>query len=360
MTATCAESATNAESRTSPASGSLPTPARAEPTEKIGVCEPCTCEPASLNCPACTAAERPCLLCRANPAEDAEKAPSDRSPHLCPMCGLDSEEEAPRGCLAPRTNHPARCRVCGGFGWLDDFSACSEECSAVAEQRFEVDLLPPQKAEDHHLVSVPPGPLSYDHREELKVLPLLQEVAKRATAASSAGVAATRAVPRCRDASRTRSEARLVFRTPLVGGEDGLDDRRFSALDVTAGLPDDDRAEDQRARSRAEAERRGRVAAAKAALAEAAPEVATQVFRDQVKLARFCARFSIAPSDICPHGGDTSPLGTRCGWCRGTHNGFHPVHVEDLSEVLRSPCDYLAEVRAREAAVLPDSGEGWA
>ncbi len=42
MTATCAESATNAESRTSPASGSLPTPARAEPTKKIGNESPTT------------------------------------------------------------------------------------------------------------------------------------------------------------------------------------------------------------------------------------------------------------------------------------------------------------------------------
>lgn len=80
------------------------------------------------------------------------------------------------------------------------------------------------------------------------------------------------------------------------------------------------------------------------------------MFRDQVKLARFCARFSITPSDICPHREEATPVGSRCGWCRGSHGGFHPIHVEDLREVLRSPCDYLSEVRARETACLPKRG----
>ncbi len=151
-----------------------------------------------------------------------------------------------------------------------------------------------------------------------------------------------------RDARRTRSETRLAFRE---SEGDGLDDRRFTALDVTSGLPDDSRDADQRARAWVEAQRRGRVCAALAAL-EAHPEAREQVFRDQTKLRLFCARFSITPSDICPM---SESVTERCSWCRGRHGVFTPVHVDDVSEVLTSPCDYLAEVRAREAAVLPSS-----
>lgn len=168
-----------------------------------------------------------------------------------------------------------------------------------------------------------------------------------------AGVREARPAPRRRDGSRTRSDARLAYRTPLVGGEDGVDDRRFSVLDVTSGLPDDSRDEDQQARTLVERQRQGRVRAAQAALGAADPQVAAQVFRDQGKLARFCARFSITPADICPHQAEVSPAGTRCSWCRGSHGAFRPIRVEDVTGVLSSPCDPLAEVRAREAAILP-------
>lgn len=47
-----------------------------------------------------------------------------------------------------------------------------------------------------------------------------------------------------------------------------------------------------------------------------------------------------------------SPRDGMCGWCSGRH-GWQPIHVSDVTEVLRSPCDYLSEVRAREAACLP-------
>ncbi len=174
-----------------------------------------------------------------------------------------------------------------------------------------------------------------------------------------------------RDGSRTRSDARLAYRAPLVGGEDGLDDRRFSlsdspggvgrvlaenrrafsALDVTSGLPDDSRDEDQRARARVEAQRKGRVAAAQAAL-QAHPEAQELVRRDQTKQRLFCARFSITLSDICPM---SESVTERCSWCRGRHGVFTPIHVDDVREVLSSPADWLSEVRAREAAVLPGS-----
>ena len=92
--------------------------------------------------------------------------------------------------------------------------------------------------------------------------------------------------------------------------------------------------------------------AAQAAL-QAHPEARELVMRDQTKLRLFCARFSITPADLCPHRAEVSNAGTRCSWCRGTHGVFRPIHVEDLSEVLSSPCDWLAEVRARGDACLP-------
>lgn len=98
-----------------------------------------------------------------------------------------------------------------------------------------------------------------------------------------------------------------------------------------------------------EAQRKGRVATAQAALG-AHPEVRELVMRDQTRLRMFCARFSIRPSDICPR---VDSITERCGWCRGRHGVFRPVHVDDVNEVLSSPADWLSEVRAREGAVLP-------
>ena len=77
---------------------------------------------------------------------------------------------------------------------------------------------------------------------------------------------------------------------------------------------------------------------------------------DQTRLRMFCARFAITPADICPM---SESVIERCSWCRGRHGVFHPIHVEDVNEVLSSPADWLSEVRAREAACLPGM-EGWA
>lgn len=130
------------------------------------------------------------------------------------------------------------------------------------------------------------------------------------------------------------------------------DSRSFTLLETTSGLPEDSRDEDQRVRARVEAERRGRVAAARKAL-HAHPEARDLVMKDQTRQRMFCARFSIRPVEICPHQDDPSPVGSRCWWCRGVHNGFRHIRVDDETEVHRSPCDWLAEVRARDAAVLP-------
>lgn len=180
-----------------------------------------------------------------------------------------------------------------------------------------------------------------------------------------AGVREARPAPRRRDGSRTRSDARLAYRTPLVGGEDGVDDRRFSVLDVTSGLPDDSRDEDQHARAIVERQRQGRVRAAQEVL-KANPAARELVMRDQTKQRLFCARFGITPQNLCPHA-DTdgarivhpgSPRDGMCAWCSGRH-GWKPIHVADAHEVLSSPMDWMSEVRAREAACLPGS-EGWA
>ncbi len=154
-----------------------------------------------------------------------------------------------------------------------------------------------------------------------------------------------------RDGSRTSLAARLCKPLEGFGGgdEDGVDDRRFSVLDVTSGLPDDSRDEDQHVRALVERQRQGRVRAAQAAL-QAHPGAQELVYCDQTRLRMFCARFGVTPNDICPQG--ETPV-ERCSWCRGGHGGFRPIHVEDATEVLRSPCDWLSEVRAREAACLP-------
>ena len=197
-----------------------------------------------------------------------------------------------------------------------------------------------------------------------------------------AGTPATRGpLPPRRDASRTRSEACLAFRTPLVGGEDGVDDRRFSvsdspggvgrvlaenrrafsALDVTSGLPDDSREQDQRARTLVERQRQGRVMAAQEAL-KAHPEARELVMRDQNRLRMLCARFGVTPQDLCPHAETDgarivhpgSPRDGMCGRCHRRH-GWQPIHVADAEEVLAAPYDWMSEVRAREAAVFPGS-----
>ena len=151
--------------------------------------------------------------------------------------------------------------------------------------------------------------------------------------------------------------------------EDGVDGRRFSILEVTSGLPDDSRDSDEHFRALIQRQRRGRVAAAQAAL-EAHPEARELVMRDQTKQRLFCARFGITPQDLCPHAETDgarivhpgSPRDGMCGWCHGRH-GWQPIHVDDVQEVLASPYDRLGEVRARAAAFLPylpeGDGAGW-
>jgi hypothetical protein len=190
-----------------------------------------------------------------------------------------------------------------------------------------------------------------------------------------AGLPATGAsrAPR-RDSSRTRAEAFIALREPaleddpvgalLPGSPARTHGRKLTLLDITSGLPDDSRDEDQRARAVVERQRQGRVKAARAALQDH-PEAREVVMRDQSRLRMFCARFGVTPQDLCPHAETDgarivhpgSPRDGMCGWCAGRH-GWKPVHVDDPVDVLSGPHDWRAEVEARASAVLPGS-EAW-
>ncbi len=138
-----------------------------------------------------------------------------------------------------------------------------------------------------------------------------------------------------RDGSRTSLEARLVI--PLEGEALSTKPSRFTLADITSGLQDDSREADERRQAARLADLRGRVKAARAALS-AHPGAEQVLARDWVKEARFYARFGITQAQF-RHGvpADAVEAGPSA-W-----------------EGLDSPLDWLSEVRAREAAVLPGS-----
>ncbi|MDE1822557.1 MAG: hypothetical protein KGJ23_16030 [Euryarchaeota archaeon] len=106
----------------------------------------------------------------------------------------------------------------------------------------------------------------------------------------------------------------------------------------------------------------------------------------QTRCAMFCARYGVTAPDICPHAEDSdlpapatgqvlprdgachpplglsarvvapgSPRDGMCTWCHTWHGWTRPVDVADVEEVLATPADWMAEVRAREVAALPGS-----
>lgn len=166
-----------------------------------------------------------------------------------------------------------------------------------------------------------------------------------------------------RDGSRTCLESIIAFPVEGAGPVGKLS--KFTQADITSGLPEDSRDADERELAKREAQRKGRVATAMKAL-EGHHESRELVFHDQTKLTLFCARFGIAPSEICPCQEDLSarvvapgtPRDGMCVWCHSWHGWKPRGEVEDLQEVLVSPYDRLSEVRAREAAVLPYDPEG--
>ena len=106
---------------------------------------------------------------------------------------------------------------------------------------------------------------------------------------------APRSIPRPRfgDYSRTRFESRVAFGGPDEHAEEvATPTRQFSLLEITSGLPDDSREADERAAERGLRELRGRVKAARAAVATT-PGLAETLQRDWPKAARFYARIGI-------------------------------------------------------------------
>lgn len=73
--------------------------------------------------------------------------------------------------------------------------------------------------------------------------------------------------------------------------------RQFSLLEITSGLADDSREEDERAAERRLRDLRGRVKAARAAIATT-PGAEEVLGRDWVKAARFYARFGLTETQF--------------------------------------------------------------
>jgi hypothetical protein len=99
------------------------------------------------------------------------------------------------------------------------------------------------------------------------------------------------ATPRPHDGSRTHAEARTVYRV------DESASARFSEWDITSGLPDDSREEDERQEDRHLRDLRGRVKLARA-VASKNPSVAEALSRDWRKAARFYAAFAITEAEF--------------------------------------------------------------
>jgi hypothetical protein len=145
--------------------------------------------------------------------------------------------------------------------------------------------------------------------------------------------------PATRDGSRTRAEALVAFpdadqdpSTPIH--------RRFTLLDITSGLADDSREADERAAARRLADLRGRVKAARKALA-AAPGAADAVRADWRKEAAFLARFGVTQAQF-RHGVPADAVEAE-------------NTAEDATELFGSPYDSREETTARALATFPGS-----
>jgi hypothetical protein len=113
--------------------------------------------------------------------------------------------------------------------------------------------------------------------------------------------------------------------------------RRFSVFEITSGLPDDNREEDERGTERQVRDLRGRVKRARAVVATT-PGLAEILQRDWQKAARFYVRFGFTET-LLRHGGPGSE-----------------VLNDDHDDRFRALRDDLNEPREREAATLPERG----
>ncbi len=284
-----------------------------------------------------------------------------------------------------------------------DFARWAQHLRQHPEERgLNVPVAPVRELGAYYLVSVGAGPASYDHRSELKALhlrwdptarewsgvvlgsdiPSLENLGLMVSVRSGSvappslpkGPSAPGREPVPREARggsaprRPHDHARTSVEAYLPKGERESLGRlsRFTLLDITSGLADDSREDDERVRAKAEREREGRVRAARAVI-QAHPGLETVLARDQTKLTLFCAVHHVTPDELCPHAETNgapirapgTPRDGMCSYCHGWHAWARPVDVADVEEVLASPADWLSEVRAREVAVLPGSDSSW-
>jgi len=104
--------------------------------------------------------------------------------------------------------------------------------------------------------------------------------------------------PRFGDYSRTRFESRVAFGRPDEdAGEVAPPTRRFSALEMTSGLPDDSREADEKQAERRLRELRARVRVARAVVS-ATSGLSEILAADWRKAARFYARFGVTEGTL--------------------------------------------------------------
>ena len=125
---------------------------------------------------------------------------------------------------------------------------------------------------------------------------------------------------RVHDGSRTHFESRTAFTESADCEEESpTPTRRFSLLEITSGLSDDSREEDERVAARRLLDLRGRVKAARAAIS-ATPGAEEVLHRDWVKAARFYLRFQITEAQFRngvahpPEGAEDGGPGTTFGF----------------------------------------------
>jgi hypothetical protein len=106
-------------------------------------------------------------------------------------------------------------------------------------------------------------------------------------------VVATRNQPRRpHDGSRTCLESRIAIPSLEEDDEVRTPSRRFTIHEITSGLPDDSREEDERREARRLRDQRGRVKVARA-LVSTTPGLAETLYNEWNRAARFYARFGI-------------------------------------------------------------------
>jgi hypothetical protein len=141
--------------------------------------------------------------------------------------------------------------------------------------------------------------------------------------------------PRVRDGSRTRAEALVAFPDADQDASPAATRGRFTLLEITSGLPDDSREADERAAARRLADLRGRVKAARKAIATT-PGAADAMRADSRKEAAFLARFGV----------------TQAQFRKGVPADAVETPGEDATELLGSPVDGREEVAARAVATF--------